>query len=99
MRSDDDSLPLSDLPRSRLGEEEVVDRDILADLVRDAIGVLSGLRHEELAKEVPDPAVVERITERKRRFAAALSSRAFGASAEADRLRDECLELIRGGTP
>lgn len=99
MRPEDDSPSLSGLPKSRWSDEDVVDHDILVDLVRDAIGVLSQAEHEERTKGDPDQRVIEGISERRARFSKGLRELRIADAVMAERLRGECLAIIRGEAP
>lgn len=97
MRPDESTPALSDIPRSQSRDEEVVDHDILADLVRDAIGVLSRTKHEERSKDAPDQKRIEAVSERQARLSTALRELRAADAGTADRLRAESLAIIDQG--
>ncbi|WP_116246185.1 hypothetical protein [Nocardiopsis sp. FIRDI 009] len=98
MDSEENRSPLADLRGATWDPRQEVEYDILTDLIRDAIGALTAMAHREREAADPRDDVIARIDERKTRLVRSLRDlRVFDADgAEADRLRAECLELIRG---
>ncbi|MER6626501.1 hypothetical protein [Streptomyces sp. NPDC000931] len=98
MRPEEDNPLLSGLPESQWSEEEVVDYDILADLIRDAIGVLSKMKHEERSKDAPDQKRIDLVSERQARLSESLRDLRIADAGTADDLRIESLSIIKNGT-
>ncbi|WP_017571357.1 hypothetical protein [Nocardiopsis halotolerans] len=97
MNPEESNPSLSDLPEAQWSSEDVVDYDILADLIRDAIGVLSKNKHEERSKETPDQRAIERISERQEKLSKSLRDLRVADAKTADQLRIECLAIIKSG--
>ncbi|QVJ02742.1 hypothetical protein KGD82_10870 [Nocardiopsis eucommiae] len=97
MRPDEDDPVLPDTPRPVRSEEEVVDHDILADILRDAIGVLSRAKHEERSRDAPDHGWIEVVSEQQVRLSKALRDLYAADTDTADRLRAESLAIIDQG--
>ncbi|MEU0491092.1 hypothetical protein ABZ249_17845 [Nocardiopsis sp. NPDC006139] len=96
MDPDEDASPISDLRNATWDAERELEYDLLKDMVRDAVGVLSAMAHAERRSEAPRDDVIRRIDEQKARLAQELRGLRISDTEGSVRLRAECLEIIKG---